>query len=544
MPSLPRKLQLILTGFLIILLAFLVGFSRDQQQGVQGVQAQSPNTWYVSKKGNNADGRSWATAWNELDQINWSQVQSGHTILIDGGATECAFPTTVTGSSGTPRSAGGGTCGMIYQSTLTIGRSGVTIRLASEAGRNGTAVIFGGRSTPLGYCGQSGYNWQTSGVRTKGVDFQGQSGVTLDGTKWSGIIVYGHNLVGIAMEGSRNGVVRNVEVYDNGKWIGDSPDQPGIWPSGTNNVFERVLVHDNGQDAFQSGGNTNNLTLRQSWLYNARRAPDGSFWNGCRHSDGIQIYAGGEQSGVTIEDSVIGPGFLQGVLLGDSKAVIHDVTVRNSLWYGSGNANIMVDDRYPVNARNLRIENVTSDRTTGETWHNTFFQGAPSQVTITNSIFYGGNLMSVPGGGSYSGNCQYQVGGTSVGTTVNPKYANPSVHGSSSTTADFKLASDSPCAGKGSSITSVAQLLGQPVSTPGPTSTPTPTKSLTPTPTKSPTPPLLPGDLDKDGDVDIFDYNLLVENFGNTHCGNVADIDSDCDVDIFDYNILIENFGK
>ena len=52
------------------------------------------------------------------------------------------------------------------------------------------------------------------------------------------------------------------------------------------------------------------------------------------------------------------------------------------------------------------------------------------------------------------------------------------------------------------------------------------------------------GDIDKDGDVDIFDYNLMIENFGKTGCGNIADLDSDCDVDIFDYNILVENFGK
>jgi len=76
---------------------------------------------------------------------------------------------------------------------------------------------------------------------------------------------------------------------------------------------------------------------------------------------------------------------------------------------------------------------------------------------------------------------------------------------------------------------------GSPVSPPP--STPTPTKPPTP-------PPTLPGDIDKDGDVDIFDYNLLVSNFGSTNCGNQADIDGDCDVDIFDYNILIENFGK
>ncbi len=76
-------------------------------------------------------------------------------------------------------------------------------------------------------------------------------------------------------------------------------------------------------------------------------------------------------------------------------------------------------------------------------------------------------------------------------------------------------------------------------------STPTPTKSptVTPKPTTTPT-SFIPGDIDKDNDVDIFDYNTLVSNFGNTNCGNKADIDTDCDVDIFDYNLLVGNFGK
>lgn len=36
---------------------------------------------------------------------------------------------------------------------------------------------------------------------------------------------------------------------------------------------------------------------------------------------------------------------------------------------------------------------------------------------------------------------------------------------------------------------------------------------------------LLSGDLNRDGKIDIFDYNLLIQNFGNTTCNNVADID-------------------
>jgi hypothetical protein len=54
----------------------------------------------------------------------------------------------------------------------------------------------------------------------------------------------------------------------------------------------------------------------------------------------------------------------------------------------------------------------------------------------------------------------------------------------------------------------------------------------------------LPGDLNGDGKINISDYNILLQNFGNTTCSNVADIDGNCKVDIFDYNILVENFGS
>jgi hypothetical protein len=53
-------------------------------------------------------------------------------------------------------------------------------------------------------------------------------------------------------------------------------------------------------------------------------------------------------------------------------------------------------------------------------------------------------------------------------------------------------------------------------------------------------PTLHPGDLDGDGDVDIFDYNIVIGNFGGSGAG---DVDGDGDIDIFDYNIVIGNFG-
>lgn len=53
----------------------------------------------------------------------------------------------------------------------------------------------------------------------------------------------------------------------------------------------------------------------------------------------------------------------------------------------------------------------------------------------------------------------------------------------------------------------------------------------------------LSGDLNADGKVNIFDYNILVGNFGKTGTNIQGDIDNNGKVDIFDYNVLVGNFG-
>lgn len=52
------------------------------------------------------------------------------------------------------------------------------------------------------------------------------------------------------------------------------------------------------------------------------------------------------------------------------------------------------------------------------------------------------------------------------------------------------------------------------------------------------------GDVNNDHKVDIFDYNIFVNSFGNTTCGDDSDIDFNCRVDIFDYNVFLADFGK
>lgn len=91
-------------------------------------------------------------------------------------------------------------------------------------------------------------------------------------------------------------------------------------------------------------------------------------------------------------------------------------------------------------------------------------------------------------------------------------------------------------------LTTLTGTITTPTPTPRPTATPTPT----PQPTATPTPIRLVGDIDQDGDVDIFDYNILVSHFGPRMPpgGSPADLDHDGDVDIFDYNLLVSNFGR
>jgi uncharacterized repeat protein (TIGR01451 family) len=89
-------------------------------------------------------------------------------------------------------------------------------------------------------------------------------------------------------------------------------------------------------------------------------------------------------------------------------------------------------------------------------------------------------------------------------------------------------------------------LIQNPTLTPTPTATPTATSTPTATRTVTPTatPTRIPGDFNGDGFVDIRDYGVWRQNFGQTNCGNPADADANCLVDIRDYGIWRQHFGE
>jgi PKD domain len=456
----------------------------------------SGSTWYVSRNGSNADGRGWTTAWSNLGNIAWSAVQPGDTILIDGGSTACPSPydfsTTRPGVS----------CGMLYQSTLTVGKSGtagapITIKLATETGHNGTAVFFGGRTTPLPYCTQSGYSAAYSGtVVTSGIKIGNYQYILIDGSKRSGFMSYGHDdssqsdANGITFTDYRAGfiTVRNMEIFDNGFVISNpvNSDSPGVRLMGHDLTFERLLVHDNGQDEFQGGASSSlpisNITIRDSWLYNQRGNPAytgfgfnaGPQQTGCTHADGIQIYpegSGGEQTGLTFQNDVIGPLLDQGIYPSDTTVAYDNTSITNVLFLNAIWNNINSDGQsVGTLPRNWQISSVTAYVTPGpagaiygDDSQCNVEVNSGSSMTVTNSIFVNGCIHFSASPLSASGNIYWNTSSSPGGTVTNPLLVGPLPANDNplfATLAAMDLtATCSTCAGKGSTFHSVQALL-------------------------------------------------------------------------------------
>jgi uncharacterized repeat protein (TIGR01451 family)/MYXO-CTERM domain-containing protein len=91
-------------------------------------------------------------------------------------------------------------------------------------------------------------------------------------------------------------------------------------------------------------------------------------------------------------------------------------------------------------------------------------------------------------------------------------------------------------------VTATATATATSTTTATPTITPTATTTSTATPTTTPT--RIPGDFNGDGFVNLLDYGVWRQNFGQSNCGNPADADGNCLVDIRDYGIWRQHFGE
>jgi hypothetical protein len=290
--------------------------------------------------------------------------------------------------------------------------------------------------------------------------------VVIDGQRWRGIVIHGFGDSGLRIDpDSQNILVQYLEIYNNGAAEHDEEDawsssHAGVRLGGQNITLRRMLIHDNGQDAIQSLSGENkihNFRLEQSWLYNERRHPTvNESANYCTHTDGLQIFDGGDISGITFVESIIGPGFTQNVLLGQTPddenwANVSDVLFQDVVFSKAADNNVVAyRDSDPSN---WVLDHVTIDCLETKS-HCLRIQNSNHEVR--DSIVINGLITFPDGLDNYSGNCMWNARGFEIGEETDPMFANVSPD-SVFSLDNYAVDPESGC--EGSRMTSAEQLL-------------------------------------------------------------------------------------
>ena len=425
--------------------------------------------------------------------------------------------------------------------TLRVPQNYSTIEVAYSAANHGDTILV----APGTY-----NNFCLSGKRTKRIILRAEHPATTSPTNQHSILNSGcSHVVQFKTPLDNDGVFHPGEVVEfNGFVLNGSDD--GFSYEGASGIVKDNIIQNQGDDPIDiDGGSEAHITgnmlknggndgiENRLHSFSSSRVIQMIFRNNIiykNNNDGIQlIYQGAGNSKrkyLIANNLIIGNGDVgigtspdtkqnsSGYPFQESMYVLHNTFVNNNKGGILGGANMKVHNNIFYNNKVAGVKNVGGSSVVS---HNLFF----------------GNTTDHQGSNVQNPN-----------VFADPKFTNT---GSPPNFSSYQLGSGSPAIDAGKNVASMYSEFG--VSPPAyKGSAPdlgwlesgaAPPPPTTPTPTKPP-PPTLPGDIDKDGDVDIFDYNLIIQHFGNTSCGNVADIDGNCKVDIFDYNTLIENFGK
>ncbi|MBX9669792.1 MAG: right-handed parallel beta-helix repeat-containing protein [Candidatus Obscuribacterales bacterium] len=384
--------------------------------------AQADN-YYVSKNGDNSDGKSWKTAWNELDQVVWEKLKSSSNdkLIIDGGENQ-----------------------MVYHKPLRVGGSGgIPIVTMGGTGHNGQVVIDG--------LGQQG----------PGIDVP-NVGVFINGGRRGGLVVKGWELDGVRLsEKSGNfegaSILINLELTNNGR--------SGIHLESDSEVIaDKCIIHDNATNVLiepSSAFHFNPSLITRCWIYST---------NYFRFNEGVRMATSNPDC--KIEKCVIGPGLRRGFVFAEVSDW-HRTKISNCLLINATRSNV-------ASGRGLNISNVTSFMTKADPngiTHDCLtvknVQNPSETNNVESSIFYGGvvRVPVGPGAGTTRFNTQYRTTGNTayLGSTMqDPLFVTDVSKFSDRVSldqliqADFALRKDSPVpAGSGSSMSSVAQLLAE-----------------------------------------------------------------------------------
>lgn len=378
---------------------------------------QIPIKYYVSKLGDNSDGKSWQTAWNEMDQIKWTLINTGRgdSLTIDGGTSR-----------------------MIYSTPMRIQTTNsqfpLQIKVSAETGHNGVAVIAGARQNACGVEMVSG-------------------SVNLSGTRKGGLAVANWGLDGVLIPQGFHTNVEYLDLYRNSR--------SGLHITGGFNLSARkCIVHDNFQDnILVDPPSTIMSVMDKCWVYNTSYLIT---------SNGIKVGNGTTNPSMFCSNCVIGPGLKNGFrFLG---ATSFGGSLNNCLLINATKSNIST-------VKGLQANKVTSFMTRLNpvllahdcVTVQAALDNPPGTDGISNSVFFGG-VVRVPSNIPFHtiNNTQFRTTGNTMflsDAQVDPQFVtNVGAYSNLVTiqkliNTDFSLKPESPAAGTGSDITSVAQLL-------------------------------------------------------------------------------------
>jgi hypothetical protein len=355
--------------------------------------------YFVSLKGNNQDGRSWNSAWNEFNQINWKTIEPGSTIYIAAGTFKTSIP------------------------VVTV--SGITIK----------------RATKQEHGSSKGWEKSLDGevivdhAPTAFLEINNVENFTFDGgnhSPWKfreiGITGRGGQ---ICLRNSKNVIIRNVELNGNSEASVDGGPEDGL----------RVNYCDN-------------LTVEHCYIHDFRQhsIPKAA------HEDAVQMPSGNH---VIFRYNIFANcGML--LFLGDpvwNDQWVNDITVEHNLFYcdsgiGRGTYNgidLKGTNRYGTDT--TRIENNTFVLRSNESsrlclYFSTAGKSNPALTYFRNNLIYNSTIGDVKQVPFHSNNCYY-----------NPLIPGNTISEEGMVTADplfldyerqnFHLQPGSPCIDKG-----------------------------------------------------------------------------------------------
>jgi hypothetical protein len=258
-------------------------------------KANAANTWYVSSlnTGYMIDGKTWNTAWPDMNYLNWTMIQPGDTIKIDTGTGVWPHASTS------------------YRYPLTVGKSGtaaspITIEAAPDSGHNAGIIdmhntINIGNNSYITICGNKWYKGLAANVGYTDVNPSYVPDFMIDGAT-TGITI---------ASGASNITLSNLWIARGGY---------GVSLSTANNVLlSNCLLGDNTYDnvAFYPAMASAGLShISHCWIY-----------GNTRNGNGVSTYSGYQpasgNANLELDSCLLGPG------LGDCVHHLADHTLVN-----------------------------------------------------------------------------------------------------------------------------------------------------------------------------------------------------------------------